>query len=120
MQIKSHQINQHQVAEVISDDLVIASNEDGLNLIGNIYYQGFDRVILYEENITPEFFNLKTRMAGEILQKFANYRMRLIIVGDFELYESKSLREFIMESNKGKQVNFLASTAQALEQLSAG
>ncbi len=120
MEIKTHQSNGQSIAEVISDTTLIATNEDGLDLLGNLYYQGFDRVILHKENIAPPFFDLKTGMAGEILQKFANYRMRLVIVGEFELYESKSLRQFIMESNKGKQVNFLASTVQALEQLSAG
>ena len=39
-------------------------------------------MIIHEKNITPEFFDLKNRMAGEILQKFSNYRIRLAIVGD--------------------------------------
>ncbi|MDD4645730.1 MAG: DUF4180 domain-containing protein [Bacteroidales bacterium] len=47
-----------------------------------LYYHGFDRMIIHEKNITPEFFDLKNRMAGEILQKFSNYRIRLAIVGD--------------------------------------
>jgi len=77
MKIQPHNINNIQIAEVISDGNVIANVEDGLNLLGNLYYQDFDRIILHEENITPEFFNLKTGIAGEILQKFSNYRVRL-------------------------------------------
>ena len=56
-------------------------------------------------------------MAGEILQKFSNYRMRLVIVGDFSALESKSLRDFIYESNKGKLVGFVSTAEEALHKL---
>lgn len=120
MHIKSHSINNIQIAEIISENLVIETTEDGLDILGNIYYQGFDRMIIYEKNITPEFFDLKNGMAGEILQKFSNYRMRLAIVGDFSAYTSKSITDFMYESNNGKQVNFLNSVEEALGKLSAG
>lgn len=64
-------------------------------------------MILHQKNITPAFFDLKTKLAGEILQKFTQYQMQLVIVGDFEKYQSNSLNDFIYESNKGKQINFV-------------
>lgn len=106
------------IAEIIADELVIKHIEDGIDLIGNVYYQGFDSVIVYEKNITPEFFDLSTKMAGEILQKFSNYKIRLAIVGDFSPYESKSLKDFIYESNKHSQVNFVNSRLEAISVLS--
>jgi hypothetical protein len=118
MTIQSHEINTIKIAEVIADDIIIQSAQDGLDLMGNVYYQGFDKVIIYEKNITPEFFDLKTKIAGEILQKFSNYRIALAIVGDFDKYESKSLKDFIFESNKTKHVNFLKSLENALNNLS--
>ena len=45
-------------------------------------------------------------MAGEILQKFSNYRMKLAIIGEFEKYKSKSLKAFITESNRGNLIFF--------------
>lgn len=105
------------MAEVLSDETLIQTAEDGLDLLGNVYYQGFDRMIVYSKNITPAFFDLKNGIAGEILQKFSNYRMRLAIVGDFSAYTSKNMTDFIFESNKGKQVNFLNSLEEALERL---
>ena len=59
-----------------------------------------------------DFFDLKNGIAGEILQKFSNYRVSLIIVGDFSKYASKSLNDFIYESNKGRHINFVASTTE--------
>ena len=118
MHIESHTINNISIAEVQSEELIIRTNEDGLDLLGNLYYQGFDRIIVYEKNIAPAFFDLKNGMAGEILQKFSNYRVRLAIVGDFSAYTGKSITDFIYESNNGKQVNFLKSLEEALGKLS--
>ena len=106
MQIIIHQNKLLKIAEIVSDTAILNTLEDGLDLLGNIYYDQFDGIILHQEDISPLFFDLKTGLAGEILQKFSNYRMRLVIVGDYALYKSKSLQDFIFESNKGKLINF--------------
>lgn len=118
MTLRTHEINNAKIAEVNSENLLISSASDGLELLGNLYYQDFDRIVLREENIAAEFFDLKNGMAGEILQKFSNYRVRLAIVGDFSKYTSKSISDFIRESNKLKQINFVTTTSEALEILS--
>lgn len=118
MKIETHNIKDTNIAEVISEANVINKVEDGIDLLGNLYYQGFDRIIIYEKNITPEFFDLKTGIAGEILQKFSNFRVQLAIVGDFSKYNSKSLNNFIYESNKGRLINFVSTLSEALGVLS--
>ena len=118
MKVETHEINDTKIAEVISEVSMINNVEDGLDLLGDLYYQGFDKIVIYEKDITPDFFDLKSGIAGEILQKFSNYRVRLAIVGDFSKYTSKSLRDFIYESNKGKQINFVPSCAEAIKVLS--
>ncbi|WP_462135244.1 DUF4180 domain-containing protein [Porphyromonas endodontalis] len=114
MEIKTHNIEDTKVAEIITDKVILRSTEDGLDLLGNLYYQGFDKIIIHERNITPEFFDLKTKIAGEILQKFAQYQIPLIIVGDFSKYKSKSLNDFIFESNKSEQINFIKDLSNIL------
>lgn len=118
MKIEAHIINDISIAELSSADILINTTEDGLDLLGNLYYQGFDRIVMNERNITPDFFDLKNGIAGEILQKFSTYRVRLAIVGDFSNYTSKSLRDFIFESNKGRHITFVGSTAEAIKILS--
>ena len=118
MRIKIHNINDIKIAEVVSDKFVIKTIEDGFDLLGNLYYQGFDKIVVHEKNITPDFFDLKNGMAGEILQKFSNYRVQLAIAGDFTQYSGKSLKDFIFESNKKRQINFLNSVTEALNVLS--
>ena len=120
MNIEIHTINDTRIAEVISDEHMITSLEDATDLIGNLYYQEADKVILHEKAIAPAFFDLKNKLAGGILQKFSNYRMRLAIVGDFGRYPGKALGDFIRESNKGGQINFVSSRAEAISALSKG
>ena len=118
MTIEVHQNGTTKIAEVIAEEVLISNPEEGLQLMADLYYQEFDKLIIREKNISPDFFDLKTGLAGEILQKFSNYRVQLAIIGDFSKYSSKSLEDFIYESNKGRQVNFLGSLEQAIEKLS--
>ena len=115
MEIKIHTIDDRKIAEIISDDIVLQTVEDAVDLIGNMSYQGFDKLIIHEENMIPDFFELKNKIAGNILQKFSQYSMPLAIIGDFEKYESKSLNDFIFESNKGSQINFVTTIEDGLK-----
>ncbi|MDR2898085.1 MAG: DUF4180 domain-containing protein [Spirochaetaceae bacterium] len=73
------------------------------------------RVILRKEHILGDFFDLKTGLAGRILQKVSTYGYYLGILGDFEQVESKSLRDFIYESNRTGQVMFKKTVPEILE-----
>ena len=115
MEIKIHTIDNRKIAEIISDNIVLQTVEDAVDLIGNMSYQGFDKLIIHEENIISDFFELKNKIAGNILQKFSQYSMPLAIIGDFEKYESKSLNDFIFESNKGNQINFVTTIEDGLK-----
>lgn len=107
MKITTHYRNGAQIAEVTAEGRIIQNAADGLDLLGNVYYQGYDHVAIHRRHIADEFFDLKTGIAGEILQKFSNYRVRLTVIGDFSDIKSKSWKDFMTESNRGRLVNFL-------------
>ena len=73
-----------------------------------------DTVAVDKADISEKFFELKTGMAGEVLQKVSNYRKRLIILGDFDKVESRSLRDFIYESNRTGKVLFAKTLDDAI------
>lgn len=110
----SHTIGKAMVAEVATNDMLLTAPEDANDLLGNAYYQGFDGMIISADKISPRFFDLKTRLPGEILQKFSTFQMRLAIVGDFSVFPSESLKTFIYESNRGGLIHFSPTTADAL------
>ncbi len=70
-------------------------------------------IILKKENIDDSFFNLRTGFAGELLQKLINYNCKLAITGDFSVYDSKALKDFIFECNKGNHFYFVQSIEDA-------
>lgn len=118
MKIETRIINDIKIAEISSAEILINSAETGLDLLGNMYYQGFDKIIINERNVAPDFFDLKNGNAGEVLQKFSNYRVRLAVVGDFTKYNGKSIKDFIYESNKLGHICFVKSTSEAIALLS--
>jgi hypothetical protein len=96
-----HNQNNIKIAVVESDEIVVKDVQSALDFMVNVQYEtGCNRIILNKSAICEDFFQLKTKLAGEVLQKFVNYHVRLAIVGDFSIYQSKSLRDFIYESNK--------------------
>ena len=115
MEIEITEIKGINVAKVISNKIVITGTQDALDIMANSAYNGSTRIIINEENIIPDFFDLKTGIAGDILQKFSTYNVYLAIVGDFSKYTSKSLRDFIFESNKYGRINFVNTDEEAIE-----
>lgn len=117
MKFTAIQLNKIKLAEIETTELVFKTVEEATDLIGNLYYQGYDGMLLYENQITPDFFNLETGFAGEILQKISNFRMRLVVIGEVSKFSRKSQVDFIHESNKGKTFNFFATLDEALKVL---
>ncbi|RPI19180.1 MAG: DUF4180 domain-containing protein [Ignavibacteriae bacterium] len=117
MRIDLINLNGIYIAELISENLEINNSQDALDIMANCSSQGARNIIIHEINILRDFFDLKTGIAGEILQKFSTYNFKLAIVGDFSKYSSKSLRDFIYESNKTGRINFVNSVNQAKEVL---
>jgi hypothetical protein len=114
--IKVHTLKETvAVAELTDDTLVITDAQDAIDLINLPGSQECDKFVIYEKNLTADFFNLSTGIAGDILQKFSNYRLRLAIIGDFSKFKSKNLNDFFRESNKTGNIIFVNTLDEALE-----
>jgi hypothetical protein len=109
--------NDDIVAEILPGTSIITSAEEILDFMVEAGYQNSIAIILHKDTLHEDFFDLRTRLAGEILQKFSNYRMKLSIIGDFSKYKSKSLSDFIKESNRTGTIIFVKSFDEALSTL---
>lgn len=106
------------IAVVSGEDIVMKDAATALDLMMTAKYEhGAERLAIQKECICEDFFVLSTGVAGEILQKFINYRVKLAIYGDFSHYTSKPLKDFMYESNKGKDIFFQDSLEAALDKL---
>jgi len=106
------------IAELVADEVIIADVQDALDLMSDLGTNNCNRIIIKETNLSKDFFRLKSGLAGEILQKFSTYGVKLAIIGDFSKYKSAPLQDFIRESNKGNQIFFSGNLDSALTRLS--
>lgn len=112
MRLETFAVGDLTVGEHVEGE--IASERDAIDLVGNASFQGADVVLVAADKLPADFFNLSSGLAGAVLQKFSNYRLRLVIVGDFEGRGSESLQAFIRESNRGGNVAFVKDREAAL------
>ncbi len=117
MNMVFHKYEKSKIAEIISDEIVMANTQDALDMMADADYNGARKIIIHEKNINPDFFKLTTGLAGEILQKFVNYKVQLALVGDFSKYQSKPLQDFIKECNNGNQIFFVSDVEKAIDLL---
>lgn len=118
MNIEHLQMNNTDIAVVSADEKLIVDTQSALDMAMTVQYETHaSRIALAKELISDDFFVLSTGLAGEILQKMINYQVKLAIYGDYSHYTSKALRDFIYESNNGKDFFFVATKEEALQKL---
>lgn len=106
------------IAAVSGEGKLITDAQSALDLAMTVKYEtGAQRILLDKRAVCEEFFILSSGLAGEVLQKFINYQMKMAIYGDFSRYTSKPPRDFIYESNCGKDFFFVETKEEALQKL---
>lgn len=118
MQLTKIEKNGIACAVVNSNQIVIKDAQSALDVLMSAKYDiGTKNIVVDKKLITEDFFILSKGLAGEILQKYVNYGGRIAIYGDYSHYTSKPLKDFIYESNKGKDVFFVTTRDEAVEML---
>ncbi len=120
MNIEMIKVNGTDIAVVSSDEKLIVDAQTALDLAMTVKYEsGAEKIVIDKNLICGDFFILSTGLAGEILQKFMNYHVKVAVYGDYSHYTSKPLKDFIYESNNGKDFFFVATKDEALQKLAA-
>ncbi|AOP36408.1 hypothetical protein A0128_20555 [Leptospira tipperaryensis] len=96
------------------DDILL---EDPNSFLEIVFSTSSETIVFSKSNFHEKFYELKSGFAGEILQKITNYKLRMIILGDFSGYESKSFKDFVYESNQNGKVIFISDLEAGLKLL---
>lgn len=93
--------NRHVLVLDASHDLAAATLAN--DLIGLAWEHEVEIVAVPAECLPTEVFNLRSGILGEMAQKAANYRVRMVIVGDVSghVAASKAFHDYVYETNKG-------------------
>lgn len=104
-------IGSKTIARLDADGPLIASESQALDLIGACFGKDVSHIVIPKQRLSSRFLELKSGLLGAVVQKFVNYGVVLVLVGDFsaEVKKSIALRDFIRESNKRKQPLFVGS-----------
>lgn len=108
----------NDIAIIKSNNIIIKDVQSAIDFIMTIKYEtNCNKIALNKESVIEDFFTLSKGIAGEILQKFINYKTKIAIYGDYSKYTSKPLKDFIYESNKGKDIFFVKNEDEAIKML---
>jgi len=84
-----------------------------LDFIGNARYRGTANILINSGHLTDDFFDLKSGVAGEYLQKLSNYAMRAAIILDKKHLENLRFREMVSEANKSGNIAYFSEMTGA-------
>lgn len=112
-EMNTERINSQNLFYVSEQGALLASEQDALDLLGQVYGRETDIIVVPAHRFSQEFFNLSNKQAGHFFQKMENYRMRLIVLGDISgpMARSNALRDFVREINHAGHHYFASDQA---------
>jgi hypothetical protein len=100
--------------EVVADGGRLIGEQDALELVGACGEAHTQRLLLAENCLSEEFYNLRSGLAGQVLLKFSNYRIVAAAVIPEEISSQGRFGEFVMETNRGRQFRVFPTREAAL------
>jgi len=100
---------------------LLRTEDDARDVIQETFGTGIELAVVPVERLDPDFFVLRTGVAGVFVQKLVQYRLRLAVVGDItaQTAASDALRDWVREVNRGRDILFVADTAALESRLNA-
>jgi hypothetical protein len=86
--------------------LLVQSEGDILDLLAECGPNNTRLLMLHQDNVAPQFFDLATGLAGAVLQKLSNYFIRAVMIVDPKTIASKRFQELVYECNQGGDLHF--------------
>jgi PadR family transcriptional regulator, regulatory protein AphA len=109
--------NDKRYVEYASAETPLRSEQDALELVAACFENDTNLLMLHEEMLTDDFFKLKTGLAGQVLQKFSNYHVKVAVIITSEQRIKGKFKELLAESNKGNAFKAFNSLSDAEEWL---
>jgi hypothetical protein len=108
-----------RIFECAGDGPLLRTDRDATDLIGVAAGANAELTVVPLNRLDPRFCSLKTRLAGEFLQKFVTYGKRIAILGEIpvEFSQSRALRDFIVECHRGHRIWFINTREEMANRL---
>jgi PadR family transcriptional regulator AphA len=95
------------------NESLIKGEQDALEWIAKCGEEHIQRLMIHAANLTPDFYQLRTGVAGAILQKFVTYSIKVAAILTPELVNQGKFCEMVLESNRGRHFHVFYAIEEA-------
>ena len=107
------EIENKKYIELISAATPLSTENDVLDLIALCWEHETHYIVIHHAALSESFFDLKTKAAGNIIQKLINYGIKATAIIPQEAIQNKRFKEMALEINKGNHFRMYESTEEA-------
>jgi len=107
------EIENKKYIELISATEPLSTENDALDLIALCWEHETHALMIHCTALSEDFFKLKTKVAGDIIQKFINYGIKAAAIIPQETIQKGRFKEMAMETNKGNHFRLYESKEDA-------
>jgi PadR family transcriptional regulator AphA len=105
--------NNKKYMECSSAESPIGTEQNAVDLVAACMENDTNLLMIHAEALVDDFFELRTGLAGSILQKFINYHVKAVVVMTDSQKMKGRFKEFSTEANKGNSFRVFSSKAEA-------
>jgi DNA-binding PadR family transcriptional regulator len=113
MNYQIREIESKKYIELISTTEPLSTENDALDLIALCWEHETNAIMIHYAALSEDFFKLKTKVAGNIIQKFINYSIKAAAIIPQETIQKGRFKEMAMETNKGDHFRLYESKEEA-------
>jgi DNA-binding PadR family transcriptional regulator len=113
MNYQIKEIENKKYIELYSSNNPLSTENDALDLLALCWEHEAYLLMIHYSALSEDFFDLKTRAAGNIIQKFINYNIKTTAVIPEEIMEKGRFREMALETNKGNHFRMYDNQEEA-------
>ncbi len=99
--------------ELISTSEPLSTENHALDLVALCWEQDTHLLMMDFSALSQDFLKLKTRVAGNFIQKFINYNIKIAVIMPPEIIKESRFKEMVLETNKGNHFRIYESKAEA-------
>lgn len=113
MNYQIREIDNKKYIEIISSSKPLSTENDALDLIALCGEHSTNLLMIHYDALSEDFFNLRTKAAGNMIQKFVNYQIKAVAVIPGEVIQKGRLKEMALETNKGNHFRMYENKEEA-------
>lgn len=91
-----------------------AGGFDPREVIAACIENGHQRLLIDRDALPPEFFDLSTGVAGDLVQRLTQYEIRMAGVVPDPTIHSRAFQDFAREAGSGRWFRFFPTRAEAV------